>query len=46
MIARGIVLVAACLAAQAQGVSIQGTLLGQDGRPMVLAHVRVLSLEG
>lgn len=39
-------LFAACLVAQAQGLSIHGTLTGQDGRPMPLAHVRILPLGG
>lgn len=43
---RVLTLCAISLVAQAQGLSIQGTLLGQDGRPMPLAHARLFSLGG
>jgi thiol-disulfide isomerase/thioredoxin len=43
---RAILLSSLCIVAQAQGVTVQGTLTGQDGRPMVLAHVRILPLGG
>lgn len=41
---RLLTLCAISLVAQAQSVSIQGTLVGQDGRPMPLAHARILPL--
>ena len=43
---RTALLCAVSLVAQAQGLSIQGTVLGQDGKPMPLAHARILPLGG
>ncbi|MBS1785481.1 MAG: redoxin domain-containing protein [Acidobacteria bacterium] len=41
---RVLALCAIGLVAQAQGLSIQGTLVGQNGKPMALAHARILPL--
>ncbi len=41
---RILTLCAISLVAQAQGLSIQGMLVGQNGQPMALAHTRILPL--